>query len=171
LRWPGGAPAPHRNRPAAGIRARGRAGRACPVRNRPNDLTDCRYAKLPPTRQRSSGGEPLLNNEAINRLRLPAAWALLGAVAAQMVAGLIRTFAGMEGAYGSFSFSVSGADFYTPIIVGLVLAAVALVITAPQKTSANFGVVLTGLIRLGVGALCALIGLLAGFANAGTRGI
>src|SRR5690606_12205119 len=164
-----GAPAPHRNRPAAGIRARGRAGRACPVRNRPNDLTDCRYAKLPPTRQRSSGGEPLLNNEAINRLRLPAAWALLGAVAAQMVAGLIRTFAGMEGEYGSFS--VSGGDFYNPIIVGLVLAAVALVITAPQKTSANFGVVLTGLILLGVGALFALIGLIAGFANAGTRGI
>src|SRR5699024_11830907 len=65
-----------------------------PAWTRPIHPTVRRYAKLRPTRRRCSGrGEPLLNNETLERLRLPAAWVLIGAVGASMLSGLIGLIA------------------------------------------------------------------------------
>ncbi|MDA2805500.1 hypothetical protein O4U47_13340, partial [Nocardiopsis sp. LSu2-4] len=104
-----------------------------------------------------------MNNDAINRLRVPAAWALLGAVAARMLAGFIGVFGADEVVYG---FAVSGHVFFEPTTVGMVALAVFLVTTAPQKTSANAPIVLAGMVMLGLGALMALLTLIMSFVSA-----
>ncbi|MFC4562019.1 hypothetical protein ACFO4E_09145 [Nocardiopsis mangrovi] len=110
-----------------------------------------------------------MNIEPLNRLRLPAAWILLGAVGAQILGGLIDVF-GTTGVGGSIagSFAADGsAYFFSPVLTALVLAAVALVITAPQRSSVNFPVVLIGLILTGLSALLAVVTLIMGFVYAG----
>ncbi|MUL39934.1 hypothetical protein FZ103_01860 [Streptomonospora sp. PA3] len=110
-----------------------------------------------------------MNNEALNRLRVPAAWALLGAVAAHMLGGLIYIF-GHGVTYDSSiaaNFTSVGSDhFYGPVLIGLLVAAVALVATAPSKTSVNFPVVLVALILTGLAALMGVIGVIMGFIDA-----
>ncbi|QBI52725.1 hypothetical protein [Streptomonospora litoralis] len=110
-----------------------------------------------------------MNNEALNRLRVPAAWALLGAVAAHMLGGLIFIF-GHGATYdasiaGNFT-SVGGSLFYGPLLIGMLVGAVALVVTAPTKTSVNFPVVLVALILGGFAGLMGVIGLVMGFISA-----
>ena len=114
-----------------------------------------------------------MNNEAINRLRIPAAWALLGAVAATMVAGMISIFSGMGGPGGSagLSFAAGGGSVFSPVNVLLVVVAVLLAVTAPQRSTANSGIVVFALVLLGVGALFALITLIMSFVAAADGGI
>ncbi|GAA1757662.1 hypothetical protein [Streptomonospora arabica] len=110
-----------------------------------------------------------MNNEALNRLRVPAAWALLGAVAAHMLGGVIFIFG-----HGSTYDATAAANFtsvgtellHGPLLVGLLAGAVALVATAPVKTSVNFPVVLTALIMTGFAALMGLVGIVMGFVDA-----
>ncbi|GAB3457071.1 hypothetical protein GCM10027570_39250 [Streptomonospora sediminis] len=114
-----------------------------------------------------------MNNEALNRLRVPAAWALLSAVGLHMLGGLIYIF-GHGVTYdativGNFS-STGSSNFYSPLLIGLLVAAVVLVATAPVKTSVNFPVVLVALIMTGIAALMGLIGLIMGFINANETG-
>ncbi|KIH99924.1 hypothetical protein LP52_04750, partial [Streptomonospora alba] len=111
-----------------------------------------------------------MNNEALNRLRVPAAWALLGAVVAHMLGGLIYIF-GHGSAYDatvSANFTAVGSElFHGPVLVGMLVAAVVLVATAPTKTSVNFPVALVALILLGLAALMGVVGVIMGFVNAG----
>ncbi|GAA1998061.1 hypothetical protein GCM10009799_26330 [Nocardiopsis rhodophaea] len=106
-----------------------------------------------------------MNNEAINRLRVPAAWALLGAVAAQVIAGLIDIFAssGYENGVSSGFVTSGPSSFFGPVIIALLLGAVLLVVTAPRRTSVNFPIVLTALILTGFAALMGLVTLVMGF--------
>ncbi|ASU85494.1 hypothetical protein CDO52_24240 [Nocardiopsis gilva YIM 90087] len=106
-----------------------------------------------------------MNNEAINRLRVPAAWALLGAVVAQVIAGLIHVFASSDYENAVSSRFVASGDvyFFGPVIIALLLGAVLLVATAPRRTSVNFPIVLTALILTGFAALMALVTLVMGF--------
>ncbi|MBB4933911.1 hypothetical protein F4561_004731 [Lipingzhangella halophila] len=101
-------------------------------------------------------------------MRVPAAWALLGAVAAQMLGGLIYIF-GADGQFDSspaWNISEMGSSaFFGPGIVALILGAVFLVVTGPKKPAA-FPVVLTSLILAGIGALMGLVTLIMGFVAA-----
>ncbi|MFD0773009.1 hypothetical protein ACFQZ2_03630 [Streptomonospora algeriensis] len=114
-----------------------------------------------------------MNNEALNRLRVPAAWALLGAVVAQMLGGLVYIF-GHGSAYDASvaaNFTGVGSDlFHGPVLIGMLVAAVALVVTAPTKTSVNFPVVLVALILTGLAALMGVVGVIMGFVNANETG-
>ncbi|MEY9215337.1 hypothetical protein ABH917_004783 [Thermobifida halotolerans] len=107
-----------------------------------------------------------MNNEAIQRLREPAAWALLGAVAAVMLGALIYVFGGEPdtGSGGSArAFVDIGGHVVGPGTVALILAAVALVLTGPNRSPRTFGIVLMAMIELGVGALLGVISLIMGF--------
>ncbi|WP_147280470.1 hypothetical protein [Marinitenerispora sediminis] len=99
-------------------------------------------------------------------MREPAAWVLLGAVAVQMLAGLIYVFGSAAG-YGGSPIPANVVSqretFLGPVTVAMVLAAVALVLTAREKSPRVFGVVLTALILLGVGAVFGIITLIMGF--------
>ncbi|GAA3760069.1 hypothetical protein HDA32_004788 [Spinactinospora alkalitolerans] len=107
-----------------------------------------------------------MNNEAIHRLREPAAWALLGAVAVQMLAGLINIF-GAGAGYGSVPVAGNMVDragaFFGPVTVALIVVAVLLMITAPKKSPRTFPVVLAAMILLGIGAVFGVITLIMGF--------
>ncbi|MFC7327520.1 hypothetical protein [Marinactinospora rubrisoli] len=107
-----------------------------------------------------------MNNDTIQRLREPAAWVLLGAVAVQMLAGLIFVF-GSAGAYGGTNIPgqlVSQRETFLGVVtVAMILGAVALVVTQREKSPRVFGIVLTALILLGVGAVFGLITLIMGF--------
>ncbi|MBV2362077.1 hypothetical protein ACFPZ0_16475 [Streptomonospora nanhaiensis] len=111
-----------------------------------------------------------MNNEALNRLRVPAAWALLGAVIAHMLGGLIYLFGhggvGYETTIAGNFTDVGSGMFHGPVIVALIVVAVLLAVTAPQKTSVNFPIALVGLILLGFAALMGVIGLIMGFVAA-----
>ncbi|MEU0488290.1 hypothetical protein ABZ249_03610 [Nocardiopsis sp. NPDC006139] len=105
-----------------------------------------------------------MNNETLERLRLPAAWVLIGAVGAGVLAGFIRLIAG-SGYPGSFASALGGAggNFFGLSVVVLLAAAVLLVLTSERTRPAAFGVVLTALIFSGLGLLFALINLITEF--------
>ncbi|GAB3208807.1 hypothetical protein ACQEU5_05015 [Marinactinospora thermotolerans] len=112
-----------------------------------------------------------MNNEAIQRLREPAAWALLGAVGVRMLGGLIYLFGAHASEYGPSSipanFVARGELFFGPVTVALLLAAVALAVL-PSGRSRAFPVVLASLIMAGLGLLVGLITLIMSFvASAG----
>ncbi|MDT0301586.1 mediator complex subunit 15 domain-containing protein [Streptomonospora wellingtoniae] len=114
-----------------------------------------------------------MNNEALNRLRVPAAWALLGAVAAHMLGGVIFVMGhgSTYDATAAANFTAVGTDLlHGPLLVGLLAGAVALVATAPVKTSVNFPVVLTALIMTGFAALMGVVGVVMGFIDANESG-
>ncbi|WP_156184941.1 hypothetical protein [Allosalinactinospora lopnorensis] len=100
-------------------------------------------------------------------MRVPAAWVLLGAVGAQMLGGLIYIFGagGYESSPAHTISAIGHSAFFGPIIVALILGAVFLVVTAPQR-SAAFPVVLTALILSGTAALMGVITLIMGFVAA-----
>ncbi|WP_287463727.1 hypothetical protein [Thermobifida sp.] len=103
-----------------------------------------------------------MNNESIQRLREPAAWALLGATAAVLLGALIHIFGG-PGPDTSARFADVGGSVIGPGTVALILAAVALVLTAPNRSPRTFGIVMMAIIELGVGALLGVISLIMGF--------
>jgi len=114
-----------------------------------------------------------LNNESIQRLREPAAWALLGAVAAIQLGALIYVFGGESGT-GMGGVSGAFVDIRDAVLgpgtVAMVLAAVALVLTGPNRSPRAFGIVMMAMIELGVGALLGVISLIMGFVVYGGYG-
>ena len=112
-----------------------------------------------------------MNNETLERLRLPAAWVLIGAVGAGDLAGFIRLIAG-SGYPGSFASAMSGAGggFYGLSVVIMLAIAVLLVLTSERTRASAFGVVLTSLILSGLGLLFAGINLITEFIAASDLG-
>jgi hypothetical protein len=108
-----------------------------------------------------------LNNETLERLRLPAAWVLIGAVGAGVLAGFIRLIAN-SGYPGNFASALVGAGghFFGLSVVILLAAAVLLVLTSERTRPAAFGIVLTSLIISGLGLLFAAINLITEFVAA-----
>ncbi|WP_157515440.1 hypothetical protein [Nocardiopsis trehalosi] len=113
-----------------------------------------------------------MNNEALDRLRVPAAWALLGAVGAHMLGGLINVFGtgGVGGSVAGNFYSDGSEHFFSPVIIGLILAAVALVVTAPRKSSVNLQIVIIAMVLTGLAALLAVVTLIMGFVWSGELG-
>ncbi|WP_306366283.1 hypothetical protein [Nocardiopsis sp. CC223A] len=105
-----------------------------------------------------------MNNETLERLRLPAAWVLIGAVGAGVLAGFIQLIAG-SGYPGSFASALGGAggNFFGLSVVILLAVAVLLVTTSERTRPSAFGIVLTALIFSGLGLLFALINLITEF--------
>ncbi len=106
-----------------------------------------------------------MNNETLERLRLPGAWVLLGAVGVQMLAGLIDVIIWSSEYTGGFASAMgtAGSSFYGITITLLLVAAVALVLTSERTRPVSFPVILTAMIMVGVGLLFGLIGLISGF--------
>ncbi|MBB5492678.1 hypothetical protein [Nocardiopsis metallicus] len=114
-----------------------------------------------------------MNNETLERLRLPGAWVLLGAVGVQMLAGLIELIIRSSEYNGSFAWAMgsAGSSFYGITITLLLVAAVALVLTSERTRPASFPVILTAMIMVGVGLLFGLIGLISGFIDIDNGGL
>ena len=108
-----------------------------------------------------------MNNETLERLRLPGAWVLVGAVGASMLSGLIRLIAG-SGYPGSFAGAMGGASgaFFGLHVPVLLAAAAALVLTSERTRRAASPIVLSGLVMSGVGLLFAAINLITEFVGA-----
>jgi hypothetical protein len=114
-----------------------------------------------------------LNNETLERLRLPGAWVLLGAVGVQMLAGLISVIIRSSDQYSSFPLAMSGGggSFYGITTTLLLVGAVALVLTSERSRPASLPVVLTAMIMVGVGLLFCLISMISGFIDASDGGL
>lgn len=117
-----------------------------------------------------------MNNDAVQRLREPGAWALLGSVALQILAGLIGLlFGGSGGVPFTFrAFQYVNADqFFTSVAVaGLTVLAVLMATRfggGPTKQART--IAMLGLVLLGVIALVDVICMLAGLAMGGREGI
>ncbi len=117
-----------------------------------------------------------MNNDAVQRLREPGAWVLLGSVTLQILSGLIGLLFGGSGSppftYRAYGY-VNGDQFFTSVtLVGLVVLAV--LVTArlggaatPQART----VALAATILLGVVALLDVVCMLAGLAAGSHEGI
>ncbi|WP_160051050.1 hypothetical protein, partial [Nocardiopsis sp. FR26] len=112
-----------------------------------------------------------MKNETLERLRLPGAWVLIGAVGASMLSGLIRLIAGSTYP-DSFAGSMSGAagSFFGLQVVILLAAAVALVLTSERTRPSAQPIVLIALVMSGVGLLFALVNLITEFVWASQAG-
>ena len=89
-----------------------------------------------------------------------------------MLGGLIYVFGagGFQGSVASNFYYEGSAFFFSPALIAMILGAVFLVITAPQRSSANFPIVLIGLIFTGIAAFMALITLVMSFVWASEQG-
>ncbi|MEV8159533.1 hypothetical protein AB0P34_02760, partial [Nocardiopsis alba] len=114
-----------------------------------------------------------MNNETLERLRLPGAWVLLGAAGVTMLSGLIRLIIEASEIGGSFARSMNwaGDSFYGLTVTLLLVAAVVLVFTSERARQSAFPVVLTTMILAGVGLLFCLIGLISGFIEVDNGGL
>ncbi|GAA1437219.1 hypothetical protein [Nocardiopsis tropica] len=112
-----------------------------------------------------------MNNETLERLRLPGAWVLVGAVGASMLSGLIRLIAGSVYP-GSFTGAMGGASgsFFGLHVPLLLAAAAALVLTSERTRQAASPIVLIGMIMSAVGLLFAAINLITEFVGAADAG-
>ncbi|GAB2848547.1 hypothetical protein GCM10022221_54890 [Actinocorallia aurea] len=113
-----------------------------------------------------------MNTEALQRLREPAAYLLLGAAALQVLAGLIWLFSGSgftQSAYGETSSSGN----FTGLILSVLLVLAVLFVTRPAPSAAAKNVVTGALAIAGIGLLLGVIslfsGLLAEFATGGGK--
>ena len=106
-----------------------------------------------------------MKNETLDRLRLPAAWVMVGAVGALMLAGLIGLIAGSSGLYGSFPLAMtsSGGRFFGAEVILLLAGAVALVLTGERSRPSALPVLVAAMIMTGVGLLFVLINLITVF--------
>ena len=106
-----------------------------------------------------------MNNETLDRLRLPGAWVLLGALGVHMLAGLISVIINSSAQGYSFPLAMvaNGGDFYGFTVTLLLAAAVALVLTSERTRPSSFPVILTSMVLVGVGLLFCLIALISGF--------
>lgn len=111
-----------------------------------------------------------MNNDAVQRLREPAAWVLLGSVGLQLIGGLVDLFlaGGVPFTYRAYSF-VAGDQFFTGVVVvGVAVLGVLLATRlggAPTPKARS--VALAGLILLGAIGLFEVIAMLAGLAAGG----
>ena len=114
-----------------------------------------------------------MNNETLERLRLPGAWVLLGAVGVQMLAGLITIIIRSSEQYSSFPLAMTGGggSFYGLTTTLMLIGAVALVLTSERARASAFPVVLTAMIMVGVGLLFCLISAISGFVDVNDGGI
>jgi hypothetical protein len=112
-----------------------------------------------------------LNNETLERLRLPGAWVLVGAVGASMLSGLIRLIAGSVFP-GTFTGAMGGASgsFFGLHVPLLLAAAAALVLTSERTRQAASPIVLIGMIMSAVGLLFAAVNLITEFVGAADAG-
>jgi hypothetical protein len=116
----------------------------------------------------------LVNNDGVQRLREPGAWVLLGAVALQILTGLIGLLFGnrLPFTFRAFQY-VNGDQFFTGVAVaGLAVLAVLLATrigggpTPQARTVALAGLCLLGAVAL-LDVVCMLAGLAAGSAKDG----
>ncbi|MEE2043560.1 hypothetical protein Q7689_09145 [Nocardiopsis tropica] len=112
-----------------------------------------------------------MNNETLERLRLPGAWVLVGAVGASMLSGLIRLIAGSVFP-GTFTGAMGGASgsFFGLHVPLLLAAAAALVLTSERTRQAASPIVLIGMIMSAVGLLFAAVNLITEFVGAADAG-
>ncbi|MGW8530654.1 hypothetical protein [Nocardiopsis sp. NPDC055824] len=112
-----------------------------------------------------------MNNETLERLRLPGAWVLVGAVGASMLSGLIRLIAGSVFP-GTFIGAMGGASgsFFGLHVPLLLAAAAALVLTSERTRQAASPIVLIGMIMSAVGLLFAAVNLITEFVGAADAG-
>ncbi|WP_285761184.1 hypothetical protein [Nocardiopsis ansamitocini] len=103
-----------------------------------------------------------MNNEAIQRLREPAAWALIGAAGAIMLGALVSIFGADYDATWVMR-DIGRNHFANPVTVALLLGGVLLAVTAPTRSPRTFQIVLTAMILLGAGAVFGFISLIMGF--------
>jgi hypothetical protein len=108
-----------------------------------------------------------VNNDAVQRLRGPGAWILLGSAALQFVSGLIAlaTGKGTDFTYRAYSFVAFDSFFTGLALVAVVVVAVALAsrLGGPPIAQAR-NIALAGTLVLGVVALFDVIAILAGLA-------
>ncbi|MBQ1084094.1 hypothetical protein [Nocardiopsis sp. B62] len=107
-----------------------------------------------------------MNNETLDRLRLPGAWVLLGALGVHMLAGLISVIIGSSASpQSSFAGAMvaNGGDFFGFTVTLLLVVVVGLVLTSERTRPNSFPVILTSMILVGVGLLFWLIALISGF--------
>ncbi|CAL9542264.1 hypothetical protein SUDANB121_04281 [Nocardiopsis dassonvillei] len=106
-----------------------------------------------------------MNNETLERLRLPVAWVLIGAAGASVLSGLIWIISesGFRGRGFPSGMVDAGSGFYGLQVVVPLAVAVLLVVTSERARSSASGVVLTAMILSGVGLVFALVSLIAGF--------
>ena len=115
-----------------------------------------------------------MNNETLERLRLPAAWVLIGAVGASMLSGLIGLISRSTGSTSEVAgvstawefpdaWAASATDFFGFHVLILLAGAVALVLTSGRTRPSALPVVVTALVMTGVGLLFALINLITVF--------
>lgn len=115
-----------------------------------------------------------MNNDAVQRLREPGAWVLLGSAALQLLGGLITLLAGGGVPFTFRAFNLVSSDqFFTGLAAVAVVVVAVLLATrlggppTPQaRTIAMAGSVLLGVMAV-FEALCVLIGLAAGSGNGG----
>ncbi|PWV50018.1 hypothetical protein [Nocardiopsis sp. L17-MgMaSL7] len=106
-----------------------------------------------------------MNNETLDRLRLPGAWVLLGALGVHMLAGLISVIISSSAQGYSFPLAMvaNGGDFFGFTVTLLLVVVVGLVLTSERTRPNSFPVILTSMILVGVGLLFCLIALISGF--------
>jgi hypothetical protein len=134
--------------------------------------TAARYAKL--TTKAMDERECLVNNDAVQRLREPGAWVLLGSAALQFLGGLIGLFSGSDVPFTFRAFNlVSGDQFFAGVaVVGVVVIAVLLATrwgggpTPQARNIAVIGAVLLAAIAV-IEVLCVFVGLAAGSGHDG----
>ncbi|MFG2002400.1 hypothetical protein ACGFNU_24925 [Spirillospora sp. NPDC048911] len=107
-----------------------------------------------------------MNKEAVQRLREPAAWALVASAGLQLLAGIIGLLSGDSFKYNAFS-EISGGTFTSVAVVGLLVLAVFLVTWIDPPTPQARTIVMGALGVLGGIALFTIIAWLAGMLAGG----
>jgi hypothetical protein len=111
--------------------------------------------------------ETLVNYDAVQRLREPAAWALITAAGLQLLAGLILLFAASSFTVQAVS-EVSGGNVLTGIALAAIVVVAVLLVTRGESPSPQARtIVLAGLVILGLAALFTVVAVLAGLAAGG----
>ncbi|MEO3786630.1 hypothetical protein ABGB12_25165 [Actinocorallia sp. B10E7] len=102
-----------------------------------------------------------MNTEALQKLREPAAFALLGAVGLQLLAGLLNLFSSGGFTFNAYS-EAAGYGLFTNLTMALAVAGSVILVTLGQATPQARNVVTAALGIVGVGLLFGLLALLAG---------
>ncbi|MDX6744614.1 hypothetical protein [Actinocorallia sp. A-T 12471] len=103
-----------------------------------------------------------MNTEALQRLREPAAYLLLGAAAVQVLAGLISLFAGAAFTSNAFGESYGAVGSFTGFILAALVVGAVLLATSPAPSAAAKTIVTGALAVVGVGLALGVITLFAG---------
>jgi hypothetical protein len=110
-----------------------------------------------------------VNTEALQRLREPAAFALLGAAGLQLLAGLISLFSDGRFTWGAFA-ETAGYGLFTNLHLTLAVVGVVLLVTHGGPTPQARTIVTAALGVVGVALLFGVISLLGGLVTEGAGG-